>query len=204
MVGDRITFYIPYAIKDHDRHSIVEEFNDANIGQVDRIDLVQNKFTPEAYSLHVHLYPYKTQTMYDIIDAHSNRLGYYHKVSAKNSVSNRSIHDEYWWICKSTNPIPDTYMNIHQAASYIQTLECKVDQLTTQMKELAEKLESADSYEPVPEWLFDDADMPPLTMEELARPSYIDISNQDMMDIDSDAEFSDASMHECYMVIEEE
>jgi len=186
MMEDRITFYIPYAIKDHDRHSITEEFNDANIGQVDRIDFVQHKFAPEAYTLHVHLYPYKTQPMYDIIDSHSNRLGYYHKVSAKNSVCNRSINDEYWWICKCTKPIPDTYMNIHQAASYIQTLECKIDQLTGQMKELAEKLDSAEAYEPVPEWLFDDGDMPPLTMEDLAVPNYIDASNQEMMDNVSD------------------
>lgn len=203
MIGDRITFYIPYAIKDHDRRSITEEFNDANIGQVDRIDFVQNKSTPEAYSLHVHLYPYNTQIMYDIIDSHSNRLGYYHKVSAKNSVSNRSIHDEHWWICKCTNPIPDTYMNIHQAASYIQTLERKVDQLTAQIKELTEKLNSAESSEPEPEWLFDD-DVPPLTMEELARPSYVDTSNQDMMDTERETDISTSSMQEYCMVSDDE
>ena len=168
-IGNRITFYIPYVIKDHDRYSITNEFNDAGIGQVDRIDFVKNQHCAEAFSVHVHVYPYDSPIMHDIIDAHSKKLAYYHKVSSTNSVSTRSIHTEFWWVCKTTNPIPDSYMNNHQAAFYIQTLEAKVEELTKKINDLEDKV---NTIEKIPEWLHDNYDQEPLTYEDLCTSTH--------------------------------
>lgn len=168
-IGDRITFYIPYVIKDHDRYSITNEFNEAGIGQVDRVDFVKNPNCAEAYSVHIHVYPYDTEIMHHIIDAHSNKQAYHHKVSNINSVSTRSIHTEFWWICKTKNPIPDSYMNNHQAAFYIQTLETKVEDLIKRVNELENKV---NTIEKIPEWLNDHHDQGPLTYEDLCTTTH--------------------------------
>jgi hypothetical protein len=165
-IGNRITFYIPYVIKDHDKRSITDEFNGVGIGQIDRIDFVQNKRCAEAYSVYVHLYPYDYDIMYNIIDAHSKDLAYYHKVSYDNSVCKTSTTTEYWWICKTHNPIPDSYMNNHQAAFYIQTLESKVEELTNKITELEDKV---DTLEKIPEWLHENYDQGHLSYEDLHR-----------------------------------
>lgn len=161
--NDRISVYIPLVSNFHDKYSITDTFNDHEIGQVDRVDFVENKSSHSAYSVFIHFFPYDTQIMHEIIGCHSIKSAFRLDVS----------RNEFWWICQADNTLPDTLMNMHQAAKYIRTLEEKVEELTRRLEQVEvavidlEEKDNVSVVSEIPEWEFDD-NMPPLTMEDLA------------------------------------
>ena len=161
--NDRISVYIPLVSDTHDKYSITDTFNDYEIGQVVRVDFVENKSFHSAYSAFVHFFPYETQIMHEIIGCHSIKTGFRLDIA----------RNEFWWLCHADNTLPDSVMNMHQAASYIHTLETKVDELTRRLEQLEvavidlEEKDNVSIVSEIPEWEFDD-NMPPLTMEDLA------------------------------------
>ena len=171
--NDRLSIYIPSVSDFHDKYSITDTFNDYGIGQVDRVDFVENKSFRSGYSAFVHFFPYDTQVMHEIIGCHSIKTGFRLDIA----------RNEFWWLCQAANTLPDSVMNMHQAASYIHTLETKVDELTNRLEELEmaviniEEKDNVSVVSELPEWEFDD-NIPPLTMEDLATDSTPIQSNQ--------------------------
>jgi hypothetical protein len=94
--------------------------------------------------------------------------------------------DEFWWLCHADNTLPDSVMNLHQAASYIHTLETKVEELTRRLEQVEvavtnlEEKDNVSIVSEIPEWEFDD-NIPPLTMEDLATDHITPVqSNQEV------------------------
>ena len=163
---DKISVYIPHMNSHHTKYSVIDIFNEFDIGQVERVDFVPQK-SYSGCEAFVHFYPFDTATMDGIIYQHANGGAYRIIVGV----------EEQWTICQNHNPVPDTTMNIHQIAKHTRELESKLQDLEhviSIIPELTATLQSLNAriqYLEDPEWLSDVSE--PLTMNDLTNTSNI-------------------------------
>jgi len=168
--NDQISVYIPHVDTRHNKRTVIDIFNEFDIGQVERADFVQHSAC-EGYELFVHFVPYYTPTMDEIIQQHSIGGAYRIMVSI----------NEQWTICQNHRPVPDTKLNIHQLAKHSKELEAKLDELRNAvaiLPEVTSTLQSLNAriqYLEDPEWM--NSMCEPLSMSDLATTSRQHVSS---------------------------
>ena len=161
---DRLSVYIPYVNSYHNDKTVYEIFNEADIGEVNRVDFIPHKQT-DGYEMFVHFMPYYSDIMSEIIQKHSMNDAYRINIPG----------NEQWIICRNNKPVPDTKMNIHQVAKHSKELDYKLRELRKALNIIPEltttlhTLNARIKYLEDPEWLNDVSS--PLTMDDLSNVS---------------------------------
>ena len=112
----KYTFYIPRIYGNYTVSDIIATFRLLYIGEVSRVDITEKN---EAYTTaFVHMdHLYDSEIAWQVINTTYN----------ENSPYKLWVEPEcYWLILKNTNPVEETYLNIHQLAENARLLEEKV------------------------------------------------------------------------------
>jgi hypothetical protein len=147
--------YIPHIPVAYTSEMVMNIFHLFTIGQVDRVDfLAPHEMKPNIRQAFVHFKAYNSFIVSAMLLKHAAHQAY------RLVVDNEG---HYWDLCENKNPVPETYLNIHQLAENMRilqnTFETKIAELTAklavipQMQEEIATLKNRIKYLEDPEWL---------------------------------------------------
>lgn len=147
--------YIPHIPVAYTSEMIMNMFHLFTIGQVDRVDfLAPHETKPNIRQAFVHFKAYNSFIVSAMLLKHAAHQAY------RLVVDNEG---HYWDLCENKNPVPETYLNIHQLAENMRilqnTFESKIAELTAklavipEMQEEIATLKNRIKYLEDPEWL---------------------------------------------------
>lgn len=130
----QLSFYIPRLYNDYTVDDVANMFRLMYIGDVRRVDFVQIENSYSHQSAFVHM-----DCLYQNAFADAIRL----IVFSGGGQYKLWIHAdvEFWWLMKTTNPVADTHLNIHQVVENARILETKVVEQESKIKDQAERIE---------------------------------------------------------------
>lgn len=130
----QLSFYIPRLYNDYTVDDVANMFRLMYIGDVRRVDFVQIENSYSHQSAFVHM-----DCLYENAFADAIRL----IVFSGGGQYKLWIHAdvEFWWLMKTTNPVADTHLNIHQVVENARILETKVIEQESKIKDQTERIE---------------------------------------------------------------
>jgi len=132
--SNQLSFYIPRLYNDYTVDDVANMFRLMYIGDVRRVDFVQIENSYSHQSAFVHM-----DCLYENAFADAIRL----IVFSGGGQYKLWIHAdvEFWWLMKTTNPVADTHLNIHQVVENARILETKVVEQAEKIKDQSERIE---------------------------------------------------------------
>lgn len=129
----QLSFYIPRLYNDYTVDDVANMFRLMYIGDVRRVDFVQIENSYSHQSAFVHM-----DCLYENAFAEAIRL----IVFSGGGQYKLWIHAdvEFWWLMKTTNPVADTHLNIHQVVENARILEAKVVEQESKIKDQSEHI----------------------------------------------------------------
>ena len=132
--SNQISFYIPRLYNDYTIDDVANMFRLMYIGDVRRVDFVQIENSYSHQAAFVHMERLYQNAFADAIRSIVFSGGGQYKLWIHADV-------EFWWLMKTTNPVADTRLNIHQVVENARILETKVVEQAEKIKDQAERIE---------------------------------------------------------------
>ena len=137
--SNQISFYIPRLYNDYTIDDVANMFRLMYIGDVRRVDFVQIENSYSHQSAFVHMDRLYQNAFADAIRLIVFNGGGQYKLWIHADV-------EFWWLMKTTNPVADTRLNIHQVVENARILETKVVEQAEKIKDQAERIERLENW----------------------------------------------------------
>lgn len=130
----QLSFYIPRLYNDYTVDDVANMFRLMYIGDVRRVDFVQLENSYSHQSAFVHMDCLYQNDFADAIRLIVFSGGGQYKLWIHADV-------EFWWLMKTTNPVADTHLNIHQVVENARILEAKVVEQESKIQDQSERIE---------------------------------------------------------------